>query len=86
MARCCWARRANFGLQTESLEEERDIHRIEMSRRLATGCDRVDTGLVTAVKDLKEAHIRTTKPHEGICVKIPTRACGGNLCGNGSVR
>lgn len=40
MARCYWARRGIFGLQTESLEGERETHPNDLRRLLATVCDR----------------------------------------------
>lgn len=76
----------SFGLQTERLEEERRTHRNEVSRRLATICDRVGTELVTVGRVLTVAHtvaIRTPCEHRCGHLSEGTR---GNLRGNESMR
>lgn len=79
MRRCCWARRAIFGLQIEQLEEEREAHRNEVSRHLATICDRVDTGLVTVVRVLTEAHMGAVRTPCGHWCSHLNEGIRGNL-------
>lgn len=63
MARCYWARRGIFGLQTENLEEERETHPNDLRRLLAMVCDRgCDTSCDSRKASYSGAHRRAKDP------------------------
>ena len=86
MARCCWARRGIFGLQTENLEGERETHPNDLRGLLATACDRgCDTTCDSRTNSYSGAHGRDKDPtgHQTEHLSEGTR---GNLRGNESMR
>lgn len=76
MARCCWARRGNFGLQIENLQGERETYPNDLRRLLATVCDRgCDNTCDSQKGSYSGAHGRDKDPD-----RTPTRGHTGGTC------
>ena len=74
MARCCWAKRLSFDLQTEKLQGERETYPNDLRRLLATVCDR---GCDTVERVLIVVHMKAISPHASIGMVTGTRVYGG---------
>jgi hypothetical protein len=86
MARCCWAKRGTFGLQTENLQGEREAHPNDLRRLLATVCDRGCDITCDSRNILRVGHNSALRAHEGNRLSVSMRAYRGNPKGNDAMR